>query len=113
APTPEGRGSGLNRQRATPVYGISRDRLKRAGLCHLFRASQNHCPVSIRFSLFPALLSKRPPTPRRGYPGATTRSDKKHFSEKMAIGDGELSSTAFLWHNVNDSEDIESYKCIR
>ncbi|MGD0489672.1 MAG: hypothetical protein ABSB94_21130, partial [Syntrophorhabdales bacterium] len=25
--------------------GIARNRLKRAGLCHLFRASQNDCPA--------------------------------------------------------------------
>ena len=34
---------GLNCQRTTPVYGTSGNRLERAGLCHLFRASQNHC----------------------------------------------------------------------
>jgi hypothetical protein len=31
------RGSRFNCQRAMPVYRISRNRLKRAGLCHLFR----------------------------------------------------------------------------
>ena len=35
--------SRLNCQRAMPVYGTSRNRLKRAGLCHLFSATQNDC----------------------------------------------------------------------
>jgi hypothetical protein len=106
APAPEGRGSGLNCQRATPVYGITRNQRKRVGAterlgdletlrlgaprtpinttaiggCHPAKAILRlgarpvapwaGCPAPycfagpplagshIRFSLFPALLSK-------------------------------------------------------
>ena len=101
----------FNCQRAARVYGICDTGSN--GLGYRLFMPLNGLPYLIKFSRICRVLLKRPPTPRRGYPGATTRSDKKHFSEKMAIGDGELSSTVFLWHNVNDSEDIESYKCIR
>jgi hypothetical protein len=57
-PPPPDAAVAVQLSKSDAASGTSGNRLKRAGLCRFFRASRNHRPVSIRFSLFSALLSK-------------------------------------------------------